>query len=137
MAQIFDIHSINGLPSSSIKYLYGTSADYLSDDRIIDKSSIYIASDPAGAQIFIDGIEQIGFHTPSMITDIPSGHHSIKLISSGYIDIESSIPLEPGRTYNVFLTMGKSAQVPTNSYGIMIILALGLGFLLLRNKRIA
>jgi hypothetical protein len=96
-----------------------------------------VASDPAGAQIFVDGIEQTGFNTPAMITDLPSGHHDIKLTSPGYMDIEGSVPLEPGRTYNIFLTMGKSMQTPTTSTSsaILILLALGLGFLLLRKNR--
>lgn len=125
MTQIFGIHCINGLPiTNSTKNLYNT----------FDRSSIYIASDPTGAQIFIDSIEQTGFLTPAMITDIPAGHHNFRLTSPGYIDIESSMPIESGRTYNIFLTMGKT-QTPTyTGSGIIILLALGLGLLLIRNK---
>lgn len=145
MTQTFGIHCINGLPNIPsntypIKDLYdihlieNLSNNLPSIDTYI--SSVYIASDPVGAHIFIDDIEQTGFHTPAMITDIPPGHHNFKLISPGYVDIESSMPLEPGRTYNIFLTMGKSVQTPatTSSTGFLILLAIGLGLLLIRNK---
>lgn len=138
MTQIFGIHCINGLPDiPSIKDnipLIDNSSISLTN-VVQFKSSIYIASDPAGAKIFIDDIEQTGFHTPAMMTDIPSGHHNVKLISPGYIDIESSIPLEPGKTYNVFLTMGRTnVSTSTGSPGIIILFAIGLGLLLIRNK---
>ena len=137
MTQIFGIYSINGLPyTPSTNDIYGIPS--LSDNITqinAYKSSIYVSSDPVGAQIFIDDIEQTGFITPAMITDIPPGYHNIKLTSPGYIDIGGSIPLESGRTYNVFLTMGRM-QTPTStdSSGIIILLAIGLGLLLIRNK---
>ncbi len=138
MAQIFGIHAINGLPSKS-----DTLPSY--DIPLIENlseisqpiSSVYIASDPAGAKIFIDGIEQTGFTTPSMITDIPAGHHNFKLISPGHTDIESSMPLEPGKTYNMFLTMGKttSSSASIGSSDLILLLAIGLiGYFLIRNK---
>jgi hypothetical protein len=105
-------------------------------------SSVYIASDPAGAKIFIDNIEQTGFDTPAMITDIYSGHHSFRLTSPGHIDIESEMPLEPGKTYNIFLTMGKSTSTlmsdstSTDISAIVILFALGLiGYFLLREGK--
>lgn len=137
MAQIFGIHCINGLPDMSSTKDNIPLIDNLPSSltEVQSKSSIYIASDPAGAKIFIDEIEQTGFHTPAMITDIPSGHHNLKLISPGYTDIESSIPLESGKTYNVFLTMGRTyVSTSTGSPGILILLAIGLGLLLIRNK---
>lgn len=149
MTQRFGIHCINGLPNSlseisSTKNLYNIpSIENLPDSisRIREQltSSVYMASDPSGAKIFIDGIEQSGFNTPSMITDIHSGHHSFRLSSPGYVDIESEMPLEPGRTYNVFLTMGKSTStsdsISTDISGIVILLALGLiGYFLLKKR---
>ena len=143
MIQTFGIHIINGLPDTfPTKDLYNTPSIENSYDSITQieeqsRSSVYIASDPSGAQIFIDGIEQTGFKTPAMLTEIPKGHHNFKLSSSGYVDIESSIPLDSGRTYNIFLTMGKSTltQSYTDSSGLVILLALGLiGYFLIRNK---
>ena len=138
MAQIFGIHAINGLPSTSDTLLsYGIPLIENLSDSLQPLSSVYIASDPVGAKIFIDGIEQTGFHTPSMITDIPAGHHNFKLISPGHVDIESSMPLEPGKTYNMFLTMGKTTTDSTSigSSDLIILLAIGMiGYFLLRNK---
>jgi hypothetical protein len=122
-------HCVNGLPlsiGSNIQDLYNPSTG---------TSSIYVASNPVGAQIFIDGIEQTGFRTPAMITDIPSGNHYIKLMSPGFIDIENSIPLESGRTYNVFLSMVKSMQGESSDSSLILVLfAIGLGLLLFRKK---
>lgn len=139
MVQIFGIHCINGLPDTpSTRDLYNIpSIDNISGsfaEVIQPVSSVYVASDPVGARIFIDGIEQTGFHTPSMIMDIPPGHHNIKLISPGYTDMESSMPLESGRTYNIFLTMGRAVPASTDSSGIIMLIAIGLGLLLIRNK---
>jgi hypothetical protein len=151
MTQKFGIHCINGLPNSpldtsSTKSLYNIPllenlSDSISQIREQLTSSVYIASDPSGAKIFIDGIEQSGFNTPSMITDMHSGHHSFRLTSPGYIDIESEMPLEPGRTYNVFLSMGKSTSTSssdstsTDISGIVVLIALGLiGYFLLKKR---
>lgn len=143
MAQIFGIYCINGLPdTSSIRDLYNIpSIDNLSHNlteiKTQSRSAVYIASDPAGAKIFIDDIEQVGFNTPSMITNILPGNHNFRLTSPGHIDIESAIPLEHGRTYNIFLTMEKSipTSTSTDSSGLIILLTLGLiGFLLIKNK---
>jgi hypothetical protein len=148
MIQRFGIHCINGLPNSSsdtylTKNLYDIPlienlSDSVAQIKAQSTSSVYMVSDPAGAQIFIDGIEQIGFNTPAMITDIYSGYHSFRLTSPGYVDIESEMPLEPGRTYNIFLTMGKSTSTSTSTdiSGIVVLFALGLiGYFLLRNRR--
>ncbi len=147
MTQIFGIHYINGLPNNDsgtyhTKDLYDIPLiENLSDnlDKIKTQSSsaVYITSDPVGAQIFIDGIEQTGFNTPSMITNVPSGHHNFKLTSPGYEDIESSMPIDPGRTYNIFLTMGKSISASTyvSTPDIVILLTIGIiGYYLIRNR---
>lgn len=170
MTQKFGIHCINGLPNSSSDISSTNSPSDISSTNSIynmqlienlqdsiahtvhtsqmrkqSTSSVYIASDPAGAKIFIDDIEQTGFNTPSMITDIQSGHHSFRLIHPGHEDIESEIPLEPGKTYNVFLTMGKSTltsastsasdSTSTDISGIIVLLALGLiSYLILRKR---
>lgn len=153
MTQRFGIHCINGLPNSPsdissppAKSLYDISlienlSDSIAQIKTQSTSSVYIASDPAGAQIFIDNIEQTGFNTPAMITDMFPGHHSFRLVSPGHIDIESEMPLEPGRTYNIFLTMGKSTSISTpgatstDISGIVLLLALGLiGYFLLRKR---
>lgn len=147
MTQIFGIHYINGLPDNisntyQTKDLYNIPlienlSDNLAEIKTQSSSSVYITSDPVGAQIFIDGIEQTGFSTPAMIMNIPSGHHNFRLISPGYEDIESAMPIDPGRTYNIFLTMGKS--ISTTAYistpDIMVLLAVGLiGYYLIRNR---
>ncbi len=143
MTQIFGIHKINGLPDiSSTRDIYNIPLienlpNSLSQINIQSTSSVYITSNISGAKIFIDGIEQTGFNTPAMITDIPSGHHNFKLSSHGHIDVESSMPLEPGNTYNIFLTMGRSTStsILSNSSDLIFLLAIGiLGYLLIKNK---
>jgi PEGA domain len=162
VTQKFGIHCINGLPNSSydisstndiyniqlIENLPDSIARtaYANQMKRQSTSSVYIASDPAGTKIFIDDIEQIGFDTPSMITDIQSGHHGFRLTYPGYEDIESEMPLEPGKTYNIFLTMRKTASslaltstsdtTSTDISGIVVLFALGLiGYFILRKGR--
>ena len=150
MTQRFGIHYINGLPNSLSDISTKNSYDIPLLENLPNSisqiggqstSSVYISSDPSGARIFVDGIEQTGFNTPSMITDMYSGHHSFRLTSPGYVDIESETPLEPGRTYNIFLTMEKSmstyGSTSTDISGIVMLLALGLiGYFLLRKEKI-
>ena len=133
MTQIFGIHSINGLPDTYLANTLDASLPNI-PPQVNNISSLYIASEPAGAQIFIDGIEQTGFRTPSMINDLPSGYHNIKLTSSGYIDIESSMPLDPGRTYNVFLTMERMAEPISTSSGFIILGLIALGLIFIKKK---
>lgn len=147
MTQIFGIHYINGLPDNNDTYqtkglynipLIENLSDNLAEINAQSSSSVYITSNPVGAQIFIDGIEQTGFNTPAMIMQIPSGHHNFKLTSPGYEDIESSMPIDPGRTYNLFLTMGKSTSTSTyvSSPDFVVLLAVGLiGLYLIRNRK--
>ena len=152
MTQIFGIHRIDGLPTTYNESIDGPTSltkdiyniplienlpDNISQIKTQNMSSVYISSDCVGAKIFIDGIEQIGFNTPSMITDISPGHHSFRLTHPGHTDIESEMPLDPGKTYNIFLTMGKSILPPqTDSSGVVILLALGLiGLFLIKSGR--
>lgn len=143
MTQIFGIHAIDGLPSKSDvsmsydKPLTENLSDVLHPLDLRHLSSVYVASDPAGAKIFIDGIEQTGFTTPSMITDIPAGNHSFKLTSPGNVDIESSIPLEPGKTYNIFLTLGKTTYGSPyiGNSDLLLLFALGIiGYFLIKGR---
>ena len=150
MTQIFGIHYINGLPDNNDTYrtkdLYKIPLIENLSDNITEinaeinaqsSSSVYITSNPVGAQIFIDGIEQTGFFTPAMIMNIPSGHHNFKLTSPGHEDIESAMPIYPGRTYNLFLTMGKSisASAYVTTPDFIVLLAIGLiGYYLIRKR---
>jgi hypothetical protein len=145
MTQIFRINTINGLPETypTINIdnipLVENLSDNFSQIMTQSTSSVYVASDPVGAKISIDGVEQAGFGTPTMITDIPPGHHTFKLSYQDRADIESDIPLEPGKTYNIFLTLGKSASNSTSTdtstdvSGIVVLLTLGLiGYFLIK-----
>ncbi len=156
MSQIFGIHCINGLPdirtdpSSTITSLTPSSAPDIYNIQLIENlsdsvakiqaqstSSVYISSDIVSAKVFIDGVEQIGCNTPSLINNIPYGYHNFTLKHPEYMDTESEISLDPGKTYNIFLTMGKLYQnsISIGSSDIIILLALGiLGYLLIRKK---
>lgn len=62
--------------------------------------SISFASDPGGAEIFLDGIDQ-GIKTPANITDVPVGSHSYVLKLSGYSDYAGTVLVEENKTSQV------------------------------------
>jgi hypothetical protein len=58
---------------------------------------LYISSNPIGAKIFIDDVEQIGNTTPTEIYDLLIGHHTYKLSLTGYNDATESFDILPGK----------------------------------------
>ncbi len=165
MKQIFGVHCINGLPNiytdQQDNTIYSTQdnptqydptqdiydmhnmklienlSENITNIRTQSTSSVYIVSDVSGAQVFIDGVEQTGCNTPSMINNIPSGYHSFKLKHPEHIDTESEISLDPGKTYNMFLSMPKIYQnsVSIDSSDIFVLLTLGLiGYFLITRR---
>jgi hypothetical protein len=56
------------------------------------KGSVAVSSDPPGAAVYLDG-ESKG-DTPVFIYGVMIGQHSLKLVKSGYEDIEKQITVE-------------------------------------------
>jgi PEGA domain len=70
-------------------------------------ASVQLSSDPAGAEITIDG--SYAGNTPSLIKLKP-GTHSIKMTLSGYAPWERSIETAAGESRNVAATLEKPGQ---------------------------
>jgi hypothetical protein len=81
---------------------------------------VTIASEPAGAAVFLDGRPR-GV-TPLRLSDLPAGDHRVRLVMSGYLDNSRVLRLKPGepREVRVKLTPHtaetplRAAQVDTN-----------------------
>ena len=58
--------------------------------------SIWVNSEPSGAQVFLDGIRQSG-ETPTTLKELVTGPHSIKLTLSNYQDYQGQIEVESGQ----------------------------------------
>jgi hypothetical protein len=68
---------------------------------------------PAGARIFIDGVDT-GRKTPFIIT-IMAGEHTLTLKLSGYSDALGTITINTGETWRVLAILTPAAVAPTTS----------------------
>ncbi len=66
--------------------------------------SLYIASSPGEAEIFIDGADQ-AVKTPATITNLPLGSHTVKLTKTGYMDFNGQVTITEGRTEYLSATL--------------------------------
>ena len=55
--------------------------------------NISFVSIPEGAEIFIDGVDQL-IRTPETITDVPAGSHTYTLKLSGYYDYTGTVEVQ-------------------------------------------
>lgn len=64
---------------------------------LVPKGYLYISSNPPGAKIFIDDVEQIGKTTPTEIYNLSIGRHTYILSLTGYDDITGSFDIIVGQ----------------------------------------
>ena len=76
------------------------------------KGSLYISSTPAGASIYIDGILQTGLATPTTITGINVGSHTVALKLNGYYTIQFPVTVDENVTKNIYQILTPSSQTP-------------------------
>ena len=77
--------------------------------------SLSITTTPPGAEIFIDN-EMKGV-SPTLISGLPAGSHTLGIVKKGYQNISTTISIEPGRTqdYSTGLIPTESTDVPVTS----------------------
>lgn len=78
--------------------------------------SIYCATNPTGADIYLDGVLQ-SQHTNSTITNISPGSHTITLAKTGYISYAQTVNVIGGQTVTI------SAMLQTPPSGSLSIVA--------------
>lgn len=66
--------------------------------------SLYAASMPLGAEIFIDGTDQ-NVDTPAMVTNLTAGSHTVKLTKTGYQDWTGTVNIVAGTTQYINPTL--------------------------------
>lgn len=77
--------------------------------------SISVNSSIAGAKILLDG-KQTGKQTPAMLTEMPSGTHTITLQMDKYAPIQQEVIVEDGKTANVSMALdARFARITINS----------------------
>jgi hypothetical protein len=95
---------------------------------------IQVASDPAGANIFLDNACQ-GV-TPFTLDNVPAGSHSLLIRLTGYNDYTSSLIVAPGQVISVQASLVPvSPPTPAPLWSGMIIGALLVAGLLIVRKR--
>jgi hypothetical protein len=84
------------------------------------RAPLAIASEPAGAAVFVDGRPR-GV-TPMQVPDLPAGEHRIRLVKDGYLDNSRVLSLKAGEPSNVRVALTphpaaaplRAVQVDTN-----------------------
>jgi hypothetical protein len=72
--------------------------------------SLSVTTNPAGAFIFIDGVQR-GV-TPATIPGIPAGSHTILLKLEGYQDLSTPVIIAAGKTQDYSTSLVKNAAAP-------------------------
>ena len=72
--------------------------------------SLNVKTDPAGAFIFIDGVQR-GV-SPATIPGIPAGSHTILLKLDGYQDLSTPVIIAAGKTQDYSTSLAKNAAAP-------------------------
>ena len=85
------------------------------DSSQTDKGSLYITSNPAGAQIWLDN-SNTGQVTPDTVKNIQEGTHNITLKLTEYRDTTISVSVTAGQTKNVSNVV-LSSSVTTMLFG--------------------
>jgi hypothetical protein len=75
-------------------------------ERAPDKGTITFASSPSGAQVYLDG--QFRGSTPSTVTGIEPGNHSLEFRYPGYVSWSTSMVVSSGAN-NVFAALSPSS----------------------------
>ena len=69
-----------------------------------DVGNIHIVSNPAGAEIWLDG-NDLGAVTPATVQDVPAGAHAVKLTLANYQDWTDNVQVTAGQTAEVNATL--------------------------------
>ncbi len=84
--------------------------------------SVSIVSYPPGAEIFMDGMDQV-VKTPAIVTNVPAGAHAYILKLSGYKENQGSITVLESQTAEASANL-----IPVSDRGFLVGLTLmGLG----------
>jgi len=60
------------------------------EPRYYSLQNLWVESDPAGADIYLDGFPT-GYSTPYLIRNVSDGHHIVSLSKPGYLPVESTL----------------------------------------------
>jgi len=63
--------------------------------RLDDRGTVYITSDPAGGDLYVDGI--LKGKTPVLIDALTPGPHAVLIKKTNYVDYSDTITADPGR----------------------------------------
>ncbi len=90
--------------STSVTVPSGGTATVSATLTAVPKGSISISSNPTGAAVYLDS-EAKGVTTPTTLSDVPAGTHTIRLTKTGYQDWSQSVSVTSGQTTPVSATM--------------------------------
>lgn len=78
-----------------------------------DTGSVAVSSEPAGAQLFIDGTYQ--GQTPITVSSVKEGVHTVLLRLDGYADWQIKVQVDSGREETVDATLSPLPPTPTKA----------------------
>ncbi len=69
------------------------------------RGALYISTQPAGAQIYVDSAYEPSDTTPSLLTNLTAGSHNLKLSLSGYADVEVVVTVDADKVKDLRYTL--------------------------------
>lgn len=109
-----------------------------SAEPAIGTGTLSVITDPAGAQVLIDG--DVKGVSPATIPGLPAGTHTLLLKLEGYYDLSTTVNVTIGQTQNYTTGLRKAFMPPATEIvlaGLVIIIVIGAGvYRLLRKDEI-
>jgi len=91
--------------STSVSVTSGQTSTVAGTLAGLQTGGVSIQSNPTGATVFLDNVAQGGTVTPTTISSVTTGSHSVRLTKSGYQDWTQSVSVTSGQTTPVSATM--------------------------------
>ncbi len=77
---------------------------------VMQTGSIFVISNPAGAEILIDG-SYTGLVTPDSVAGLSTGYHMVTLILDGYRDTSFAANVQPNLQTNIYISMTSTLSI--------------------------
>jgi PEGA domain len=89
-------------------------SQYLELPQTPTSGSLLVQSDPAGAQVFVDGIDH--GKAPASVADLTPGEHEVELRAPGGTPVRQRVVIEAGVTASVLAPVSTAAPGPVSGW---------------------
>ncbi len=90
---------------------------------LADRGAIQANSTPPGAKVALDGVNK--GTAPLLITDVPSGPHTVRFSLNGYVEREQPVDVRAGQTATISANLTPMNQTRSGIPVLAVLAALG------------